>query len=127
MTPELAEENAQAVVADVYRTTGLHPEVLAQDMDGALVVTYKGNSTSGDLDASANPAALVQLADYLQEFVAEDVGTAGQATLWPVCPIHSRRLRAETDGDRGVWNCPSGHVASMIGELPAEYGPDPSA
>ncbi len=50
-------------------------------MDGALVVTYNGNSTSGDFDASANPAALGQLADYLQEFVAEDVGTAGQATL----------------------------------------------
>ena len=47
VTQELAEENAQAVVADVYRTTGLRPEVLVEDMDGALVVTYNGNSTSG--------------------------------------------------------------------------------
>jgi hypothetical protein len=127
VTPELVEENAQSVLADVYRTTSLRPEVLAADLDGALVVSYNGNSTSGDLDAEVNPAALVQLADYLQEFVAEDVGTAGQATLWPVCPTHSRRLRAETDGDRGVWKCPWGHVASRIGELPAEYGPDPRA
>ena len=127
MTPELAQESVRAVLADVYRTTGLRPWVLIEDSDGSLVIAYNGNSTSGDFDATANPAALAQVADYLQEFVAEHVGSAGQATVWPVCPIHSRRMRADTDRDQGVWKCPSGHVASMIGQLPHDYGPDPNA
>ena len=103
----LAKINVPVVLLDVERTTGLRPKVTIENYRGGVLISCNGG-TAPSVSARSNPEALAETADYLQELVAEEVGTAGQATLWPVCSTHSRMLRGVVDGAEAVWKCPRG-------------------
>jgi hypothetical protein len=105
------------VLDDVHRTTSLQPAVeLEVDDDGFLRIRYRnpsGAGGGGGLTERADPSLLVEIADWIQEQVTEDVFTA-----WPVCPTHDMGLHALEEADRAVWWCAFGdHEVAPIGRL----------
>jgi hypothetical protein len=122
----LAKINVSVVLLDVERTTGLRPSVTVENYRGGVMILCYDGGTAPSVSARSNPEALAETADYLQEHVAEEVGTAGQATLWPVCLTHSRMRRADVDAAEAVWNCPRDMWSPGSGNCPPSTAPIPA-
>ncbi len=77
--------------------------------------TGRGVSVQNDLSLDRQ---LVAVADQIQEWVIEEVGTTH--SNWPQCPLHPNNhpLAARIVDDRGVWACPASNTpVARIGEL----------
>ena len=110
---QLATEDVKIVLADLARTTNLQPDVVVDDYEGGVRVSFNGSYTAPSVWEWENPDALAEVADYLQEHVVEELHTA-----WPTCPEHGFGLHAEVHGQTAVWWCRyRNHTVARVGHL----------
>ena len=96
------------------------PECAAVELNGGWIHGAEIEASAGDNLA----AALVTVADHLQESVMERY-----RRVWPVCGIHRLGPHPIPLGDTTVWQCAGGggHVLAPVGELPPGAGGMPGA
>lgn len=115
---ELARASAAKVLADVERTTVLRPLITIEVDGGTVRIEYRSSGGSGGYQTPSMSAidpveALAEVADYLQEFVTEDLGA-----VWPTCTEHDAGLHPEVRDDDAVWWCLVGqHLVGAVGSL----------
>lgn len=100
-----------AVLADIDRTRSYTPTVVVEEHDGFLCVVVD-ESWSGLSLSIERSGALVEIADYFQEQLEDQLG------CWPECKAHEAGLHPEVRSGAAVWWCRRGdHAVSLIGEL----------
>jgi len=114
---EALERALPVVIADIERTTRLEPDVKvfieAVGKWDRIGVSYNGSYQTGLAWPIARAGVLVSLADYLRDYVVEDLWRA-----WPLCPHHRYALYPEIHRSEPVWACRShDHTVARIGEL----------
>lgn len=116
---QLAEREAAVFLADVRRTTTLHPDVtIFRDEFDSVAVAWNGNHTTPVFFALRAPEATVEIADNLRDHVVEYLWSA-----WPTCPEHGFGLYPRVEGPDALWWCRRHeHAVSAIGELPPTAG-----
>ena len=109
----LAQRAVDLVVADVHRTTAEHPRIVVSAwMDDGVCIEVNGGFTAPSMWATREPAAIAEVADYIQEQLDGELG------CWPVCGGHGVGLHAEVRDDSAVWRCRLGdHTVALIGDL----------
>lgn len=103
------------VTRDIASTTSFHPPIEVVDDDGlGVYLSYRGSFTSGQLSFDSPEEAAQQVADYLQEYVSEDLRGA-----WPTCQTHGLGLHAVLVDGAATWHCSGGrgHSVGAIGHL----------
>lgn len=110
---ELVKANVETVLRDVERTTDLRPNVTVDSYMSIVMIAYGRSSTTPSVLAIANPEALAETADYLQDHIVEDLWSP-----WPVCPLHDVGVYSEVRDGTAVWWCRVGaHLVAPVGLL----------
>ena len=114
VTDDLARTAVDLVLHDLHTTTDARPVVeIRHDLEYGLIVSYNGGYTTPAFTSMQNPEATVEIADYLQAEISEDIWT-----VWPTCPTHGRGLHAAASGGEAAWVCRAdGHQVAVIGQL----------
>ncbi|MFF5111513.1 hypothetical protein [Streptosporangium sp. NPDC000509] len=111
------EEALEVVERDV-RAAGITGtlQIVLPDWDdmGMAWVEFQGICHGNGLGPGSGVGCV---ADATQDVVVEATWK-----MWPVCPVHDRGLRAESENEIAVWRCTSGgtHTVASVGELPPE-------
>ena len=96
----LANEAVNAVSADLERTTGLRPEVVADVwMESSIRISIDDGYTAPSMWEIERPEAFAEVADYFQDQLCQTIG------CWPVCPRHDLGLHPEVRDGKAVWWC----------------------
>jgi hypothetical protein len=107
----LARSNAALVIGDIFRTTGRTPDVVVDEFDGTVRITFDGSYTTPSIEEWENPVAPADVAGYLQEQMFDD-------GIWPRCPRDDGMVLPEVRGDTAMWWCRTyRHPVSPIGDL----------
>jgi hypothetical protein len=111
---DLARTAVDLVLRDLHTTTDARPVVeIRHDVEYGLIVSYNGGYTTRAFSSMQNPEATVEIADYLQGEIAEDVWT-----VWPICPTHGCGMNPVTSEVGAVWVCRADeHHVAAIGQL----------
>lgn len=107
MSGLLTQRAVDLVLADVVRATSEQPRVIVSVwMDDAVCIEINGGCTAPSIRAKEEQAATVEVADYIQEQLDEELGR------WPVAAsptCQGRTLRARAEGTvRSVGLCTDG-------------------
>lgn len=99
---------------DIATTTGQEaPPFEYRDDDAGVRLAYWGRFATTTLSALSQPEMTVDVADFMQDGVIEDVHGA-----WPVCPIHNKGGYAQLVDRQPMWFCRFGsHTIAAIGQL----------
>jgi hypothetical protein len=114
----VAKASVEAVLGDIERTTALRPTVVVDTPGDTLRIEYRSEDGSSGYQSPSMLAfdateALAEVADYLQDFVMDDLHGA-----WPECFEHAVGAHAEIHDDAPVWWCRAGsHSIGGIGSL----------
>jgi hypothetical protein len=110
----LARGAVRLVGHDISATTDQEAPPFEYQDDGAGVrLAYWGRSAATTLAALTQPKMTVEVADFMQDEVMEDVHGA-----WPECASHGVGLHPALASDRAAWICRAGnHVVAEIGRL----------
>jgi hypothetical protein len=109
----LANDAVNAVLADLHRTTAFRPVVEVDVwMESSVRISIDGGFTAPSMLEGERPQAFVEVADYLQEQMDQEL------RCWPVCWQHDVGLHPEVRGGAALWWCRlGGHAIAAIGEL----------
>jgi hypothetical protein len=111
--PSDLEDLARAALVPIQRdlaaaSLAVHLHVGPSSVGGVRVEVNGGYSEPSLLSTELT-AAVVELAGYVQEWIAQDLG------MWPSCRQHGFGLHPRVEQGRAVWFCPRAHVESAIG------------
>jgi hypothetical protein len=110
---EVARADVEIVRRDVERTTEWRPTIEIDEYAETVRIALDSGWSTPAFDNCENPAALVEIADYLQDHVIHELQGA-----WPLCGAHGFGAHPELRDGTAVWWCRHpGHVVAEIGDL----------
>jgi hypothetical protein len=120
------------VLRDLENTGSVIPEVRDdqwEGIEGQATAALRSPDGSGQGVSVMTGESLAQriasVADQVQEWAIEELGSLGRPTNWPQCPDHpsSHPLSAVVREGRAIWTCPvTGRLVSEVGQLGRPQG-----
>ncbi len=113
----LARVAVTLVGYDIAATTDQQaPPFDYREEETAIRVACRGQPASTTLFALTQPEMTVEVAEFMQDEVMEDLHRA-----WPECPQHKAGLHPSSEPNEAVWLCRAGgHVVAAVGALPPD-------
>ncbi len=110
----LARVAVTLVGHDIAATTGQQaPPFDYREDETGIRLAYCGQPASTTLSALTQPEMTVEVTEFMQDEVMEDLHRA-----WPECPQHRSGLHPSSEPNEPVWLCRAGgHVVAAIGAL----------
>ena len=112
-----AQDAVALVARDISMTTNTDPPPFEyRDEGGSIRLAFWGRFATTPISGLTQAAVAVEVADFMQGEVMEDVHGA-----WPLCRDHGVGLHPALSSERAAWTCRAGaHAVADIGQLPAQ-------